>query len=896
MSDRLDLFFRAHTVPVTPQKKYRSKRRANQPKDALIFRCVTTGDERQDLLFGAYVCAELQDSQFVAKEIGLFHRGGHPEELRILKRFAKNSAFELGSEREFRRVFLNYMKAGARIVAYDAPREISRIAVKSNKSKKWPRAFSFYFRMFQDKKTGKMRPSGYEPGLSIESLDASKAIYRLIKYKFHEKDAEREEREEEQQQFSDVHVIDPKTLASVLTGEAHTFPSACEIFGVPASRARKTRPRVTKPAIEALLKDVTAELELLNRLKPEFERHPLDLAPERCYSPATLDTTYFSALGIKPPQQQFNIPHGIHGIAEQAFVAGRAECTIRRTLLPVTYLDFHAQFPAVSKLLDCREILCAESLEFADFTAGAREMVERTTVDDCFRPEFWKRSRWFTLVEPNEDVLRTRAKFGQREDSDPTLGWNFLTSKQPFWVTGPDVIAAKLQTGKPLKILKAIQVIPHGVQSGLVPVKLYSQMSAVVQDLRRAIVLFKNAPASACVGIVTLALGIGVNTAIFSLVEAILWQPLQAHNPNRLVTLYTSGSHGIGYSPTSYPDYEYYRDHANVLSGLAAYARIRMTWSDTDQPEFSWAELVSTNYFDVLGIQPVIGRSFLAEDDTRSVIVVSHRFWRAHLGSNSHLIGTTLLLNGRSFTIVGIAPRNFEGIVLDWGSPPEFWIPIGMHREVLRAGGHGDFRRDHHARWLLLTGRLRDGATLSECRAEENVLAKQLGNSFPEPESEGGRTVIALPLKEARFWPTWRSSIVMVLSLLAGAAALVLFIACFNIAILLLVGASVRRKEFATRLALGASRARLIRQLLTENLVFTGAGTVLGLLVAYWMMGILPRFQLPFAIPLTFNLRIDTDVLLFATVLAFVSVLLSGLLSALHATKSDRNCLAHRGG
>lgn len=412
-------------------------------------------------------------------------------------------------------------------------------------------------------------------------------------------------------------------------------------------------------------------------------------------------------------------------------------------------------------------------------------------------------------------------------------------------------------------------------------------MSAVVQDLRRAIVLFKNAPAFACVGIVTLALGIGVNTAIFSLVEAILWQPLQAHNPNRLVTLYTSGSHGIGYSPTSYPDYEYYRDHANVLSGLAAYARIRMTWSDTDQPEFSWAELVSTNYFDVLGIQPVIGRSFLAEDDTRSVIVVSHHFWRAHLGSNSHLIGTTLLLNGRSFTIVGIAPRNFEGIVLDWGSPPEFWIPIGMHREVLRAGGHGDFRRDHHARWLLLTGRLRDGATLSECRAEENVLAKQLGNSFPEPESEGGRTVIALPLKEARFWPTWRSSIVMVLSLLAGAAALVLFIACFNIAILLLVGASVRRKEFATRLALGASRARLIRQLLTENLVFTGAGTVLGLLVAYWMMGILPRFQLPFAIPLTFNLRIDTDVLLFATVLAFVSVLLSGLLSALHATKSD---------
>jgi hypothetical protein len=200
----------------------------------------------------------------------------------------------------------------------------------------------------------------------------------------------------------DKYVIDLKTLTSVLTLEALTFQSACEIFGVPASKARATRPGVTKPKIEALLKDVTAALELLHRLKPEFERHPVDLAPELCYSPATLDTTYFSALGIKPPQQQFNIPHGIHGIPEQALFGGRAECTIRRTLLPLTYLDFHAQYPAVGKLLDCREILCAESLEFADFNAGAREMVERTTVDDCFRPEFWKRSRWFALVEPHE--------------------------------------------------------------------------------------------------------------------------------------------------------------------------------------------------------------------------------------------------------------------------------------------------------------------------------------------------------------------------------------------------------------------------------------------------------------------------------------------------------------
>jgi len=272
VTDRLDLFFRAHTVPVTPQKEYRSKRHAPPPKDALIFRCATTNDEKKELLFGAYICAELEDRAYLAKEIGLFYRDGHPEEFRALKRFVEDSAYELGSETQFRRyVFLKYLKAYGLVVAHDVPGQVSRFALKWNKSKKRPRAFSFYFRMFRDKKTGKIRPSGYEPGLSIQSLDASKAIYRFIKYKFHDEDAEREE--EKEQQFSNVHMLDLKTLVAVVTGESHTFRAACKIFGVSVSRARKSYPRVTKPAIESLLRDVTAELELLNRLKEEFDRH-----------------------------------------------------------------------------------------------------------------------------------------------------------------------------------------------------------------------------------------------------------------------------------------------------------------------------------------------------------------------------------------------------------------------------------------------------------------------------------------------------------------------------------------------------------------------------------------------------------------------------------------------
>jgi len=471
--DRLDLYFRAHTIPVAPQKEYRSKRRATQPKNALIFRCTTTNDEKKDLLLGAYICAELEGTGYVAKEIGLFYRENHPKEFRALTRFVKNSTYELGSVEEFRRsVLLKYLKARALIVAYDAPFEISRIAIKWNKSAKTRRAFSFYFRMFRDPKTGKMRPSGYEPGISIESLDAAKAIYRPIKYKFQEKDAE----QEEDKKLANVHFLDLKMLTSVLTGEVHTFQSACDIFGAPASRNRKSYSRVTKPAIERLLKDVTGELELLNQLKHEFERHPVKLPPDRCYSPTTLAKAYLSEMGIKQPQEKFKIWSKINAIARQSSAGGRVECMIRRTSVPVTYLDFHAQFPAVSKLLDCREILCAESLEFPDFTAEARQMVECVKLEDCFLPAFWKHLRWYALVETNDDVVPIRAKFGLRADSDPTLAWNFLTSKQPFWMTGTDVIAAKLMTGKPLKILEAIKVVPHRLQPGIMPVKLCSQL------------------------------------------------------------------------------------------------------------------------------------------------------------------------------------------------------------------------------------------------------------------------------------------------------------------------------------------------------------------------------------------------------------------------------------
>jgi hypothetical protein len=474
MAERLDLYFRAHTTRVNAEKEdWKSGGRIKQPEHALIFHVATSKSGNQDPMLGAYVCAKLQDGSYVAEEIGLFHRDGHPEELRVLKRFVKDSIYELGTLEEFRRrIFLKYLKAEALVVAYDAPSQISQIAVKSNKSTKRRRAFSFYFRLFTDKKTGTIRPSGFEPGISVESLDAAKAIYRPIKYMAQARDAEKED----EKGFSNVHVLDLKTLTAALTGEPYTLSSACEIFGAHASKARKRVSRVTKPVIEHLLKDVVGELALLNLLKDEIKRHPVGLPAERCYSPATLAKGYFSAMGIKPPQEKFKISDYINGIAMNALAAGRAECVIRQTSLPVGYMDFHAQFPAISERLKCREILCAERLEFADITLEARNMIENVTLDDCFQPSLWEDLRWFAFVEPCEDVVPIRAKFAKRDNSDPTLGWDLLTSKQPMWLSGPDVVAAKLMTGKPIKILKAIKVVPHGVQPGLTPVKLYGQL------------------------------------------------------------------------------------------------------------------------------------------------------------------------------------------------------------------------------------------------------------------------------------------------------------------------------------------------------------------------------------------------------------------------------------
>jgi putative ABC transport system permease protein len=410
-------------------------------------------------------------------------------------------------------------------------------------------------------------------------------------------------------------------------------------------------------------------------------------------------------------------------------------------------------------------------------------------------------------------------------------------------------------------------------------------MQTLFEDLRYGLRMLRKSPGFTVVAVTVLALGIGATTGVFSLVEAVLFRPPPVPAADRVVAVYSSGANGTGYSATSYPDYEYFRDHTQMLSGAAAYLRIDVSWSMGRHPEMAGAEVVSDNYFSVLGITPVLGQPFTPQADrvrgASPVVIVSFGFWQHKLGSDPSAIGKTLVVNGHTFTIIGVAPRGFEGVNVGWGSQPDMWIPFAMLAEVEPESS--DFPHSRELRWLLVIGRLKDGVTLKQAHAEAKVLADQLAAAYPTIDK--GRTSLVLPAIWARFWPAYRAQAVHVLALWAVAAGVVLFIACSNVASLLLARASGRRKEISIRLASGATGGRIARQLLTESLLLSALGAGCGLLVALFIMKWLPRFRLPF--PVAFDLRFDTRVLLFTIALSAVSAVLFGLGPAMEASQVD---------
>lgn len=419
-------------------------------------------------------------------------------------------------------------------------------------------------------------------------------------------------------------------------------------------------------------------------------------------------------------------------------------------------------------------------------------------------------------------------------------------------------------------------------------------VDGLARDLRLAARGLRRTPGLAAAATLTLGLGLGANTVIFSLVNALFGRPLPVAEPQRLVSIYTSDYSGSPWGATSYPDYADFREHQTAFDGLVAFTPTPVSLDLGAGGERALAELVSADAFDVLGLRPAAGRGLRAEDDLApDVAVVSHALWQGRFGSDPGLIGRTLRLNGRPVTVVGVAPAGFRGLLrgLDVG----VWLPLHA-QELARPGSDGLSARGNRS--LMLLGRLRPGVTPAQAQAQLDALAARQFERHREAWADlhgAGRRLTLLPESESRVFPAARGPLAAFLGLLLASVGLVLLVACTNLAGLLLARASSRRREIGVRLALGASRARLVRQLLAESVLLALPGGALGVVLAAWGTRALSALQPPLPVPVHLDLGLDWRVVGFAFGLTLACGVLFGLAPALQSTRADLLPALHDG-
>src|SRR5688572_13766639 len=409
-------------------------------------------------------------------------------------------------------------------------------------------------------------------------------------------------------------------------------------------------------------------------------------------------------------------------------------------------------------------------------------------------------------------------------------------------------------------------------------------MDTLVQDLRYGIRSMAKRPSFAVVAVLSLALGIGVNTTIFSFINAAMFRPLPFVEPDQLVRVWDGNA-------VSYPDYLAYRNESGVFSGLTAYAQRPMSLMVSGESERINVEFVSGNFFDVLKVNPIYGRGFLPDDDkagTSPVVVISNSLWRRRFKGDPGVVGKSVSLNQQPFTIVGVMPEKFTGATLF--TKPDFWVPVMMD-PIANPGSRSLTSPDDG--WLMMLGRLRPGADRNAAQAEVETIAARLHEErrrrYSEPEGSVGRTVDVIAARGFMFPPEARTPTLVVAGIMMTIVSLVLLVACANVANMLLARAINRRKEIAVRLALGAGRWRITRQMLTESLLLSVAGGVTGLLLALWstdlVVGLIPGSVVENLSAL--NVSPDFRVLGYTLLLSLATGVLFGVVPALQSTRPN---------
>ncbi|MFN2493624.1 MAG: ABC transporter permease [Pyrinomonadaceae bacterium] len=395
-------------------------------------------------------------------------------------------------------------------------------------------------------------------------------------------------------------------------------------------------------------------------------------------------------------------------------------------------------------------------------------------------------------------------------------------------------------------------------------------METLLRDLRYGIRSLLRRPGFTLIAVATLALGIGANTAIFSFVNGILLRPLPYRDPGRLVVLDENApKQGIKSFAVSYPNFVDWREQNQVFEDVAAYQEGSYSLVGIGDPEQIPGARVSHGLFELLGVAPKLGRTITAEEDrpeTNDAVIISHTLWQQSFASAENAVGQALRVNGRTRTIVGVMPPGFK-----FPETAELWVPMALNEKLFTRTDHG----------LRAIARLKPNVTLDQARAQMSNIARRIEEA--NPVTNEGLGVDVYPLRD-RLTGDYRSALLILL----GVVAFVLLIACANVANLLLARSSARHQEFAVRAALGASRARIVRQLLTESVLLSVLGAAFGVLLAVWARNLLLA-AIPGDMPFWMNFDLDLSVLSFTFAISLITALIFGAVPALHGSKTDLN-------